>query len=53
MDFIWKNKCQEKGVSVKTAAKHLMFECLMRPVTFSHPILVKFTKNQIIILKTK
>ena len=37
---------------VKLWQNNLMFVCLQRLVTFSHPVLVKFTKKQIIILKT-
>ena len=48
-----KNKCQEKSVSVKIAAKTWMFECFQRPFTFSHLVLVKFTKKQIMIVKTR
>ena len=48
-----KNKYQEKSVSDKIAAKTLMYEYLQRRVIFSPPVLVKLTKKQIIILKTR
>ena len=47
-----KNKCKEKSISVKIVAKISIFECLQRPVTFSHPVLEKFPRKQITILKT-
>ena len=47
-----KKKKKKKMFMVKLWQKNLMFVCLQRLVTFSHPVLVKFTKKQIIILKT-